>query len=146
MSMKSSRGLTFVQGGLLALVLVGLAYWAWDRYHRPSEPTYEGQTLAQWITDLSDPDYTVSDRAVDALVHAGTDAVPILIEACASHDMRLQRRAAAALVHIGTPAAPELVAASRNGPNERSAIILVRMGPDAIPALIGALKEEKGGQ
>jgi HEAT repeat protein len=143
--MKSSRGLTLTQGGLLALVLAGLAYWAWDRYHRPSAPTYEGQTLAQWATELSDPEYAVSDRAADALVHAGADAVPTLLEACASKDIRLHRRAAAGLVRTGAPAAPELVAALWNGPNDRVETGLVRMGPDAVPALIDALKEEKVG-
>jgi hypothetical protein len=86
--MKSARGSTILQGILLALTLLGLSYWAWQRYHQPPEPTYEGKTLDQWIEDLSDPDYAVSDRAADVLVTIGPDAVPILLTAREQGDLR----------------------------------------------------------
>jgi HEAT repeat protein len=143
MSMKSSRWPTLAQSGLLMFVLLGLGYWAWQRYHRPSAPTYEGKTLAQWIKDLDDPDYGVSERAADVLVRAGVEAVPSLLEARARGDIRLHRRAAAVLVRIGAPAAPGLIDALKDKPNEqRIEIPLVRMGPAAVPALIAALKDE----
>ncbi len=144
--MKSARWQTYAQVGLLALPMLGLAYWAWDRHRHPSVPTYEGRTLAQWIDDLNDPDYPVSDRAADALAHAGGDAVPVLLEARGKADIRLHRRAAAVLVRIGAPAAPGLVAALKDGPNERVETALVRMGPEAVPTLMDALKDEKTGK
>ena len=68
--MKASRWPAVAQGSLLALLLAGLGYLAWHRYHQPSAPTYEGKALAQWIDDLRDPDYATSERAADALVRA----------------------------------------------------------------------------
>ncbi len=144
--MKSPRWQTLGQVALLVLPLLGLGYLAWNRYRQPTVPTYEGKTLAQWIGDLRDPDYTIGDRAADALVHAGSDAVPVLLEARKDGDIRLHRRAAAALVRIGAPAAPGLVAALKDGPNERVETALVRMGPNAVPALIDALPQEKVGK
>ena len=79
--MSSSRVRTILQRGLLLLMLLGLGYWAWNRSRPPPVPTYEGKTLAQWIEDLGGSDYTVSDRAAEALVRAGPDAVPVLLEA-----------------------------------------------------------------
>src|SRR6185437_15445661 len=144
--MKSSRGSTLLQAGLLVLILLGLGYWAWQRYHRPTTPTYEGKTLEQWVGELSDPDYATSDQAADTLVRIGTDAVPILLEARGGNDIRLHRRAAAVLVRIGAPAAPGLVAALKGGPNPRAETALVRMGPAATPALTDALQEPNGGK
>ncbi|HEY7153390.1 MAG TPA: HEAT repeat domain-containing protein [Gemmataceae bacterium] len=145
--MKSSRWPTLVQSGLLIFVLLGLGYWAWQRYHRPSAPTYEGKTLARWVKDLDDPDYGVSERAADVLVRAGVEAVPSLLEARATGDIRLHRRAAAVLLRIGAPAAPGLIDALKDKPNEQRILFpLVRMGPAAVPALIAALKDEASGQ
>src|SRR5262249_23489113 len=145
MPMKSSRWPTLAQNGLLLLVVLGLVYWAWQRYHQPSAPAYEGKTLAQWITDLGDPDYDVSDRAADVLVGTGGAAVPTPREARAGAGIRLHRRAVAALVRVGAPAAPGLVAALKSKPNEqRIEVPLVRMGSAAVPALVEALKEEGG--
>jgi HEAT repeat protein len=133
----------YAQIGLLALPLLGLVYWAWDRHRRPSVPTYEGKALAEWVADLNDLEYLVSDRAAEALAHAGADAVPVLLEAREKGEIRLHRRAAAVLVRIGAPAAPGLVGGLKDGPNDRVEVALVRMGPNAVPALVDALKEEK---
>lgn len=143
--MTSSRGSTLLQGALLALALLGLGLWAWQRYHRPPTPTYEGQTLDQWMTDLSDPNYPTSDRAADVLAGVGAEAVPVLLDAREGGDMRLHRRAIAVLVRIGAPAAPGLVAALKDKPREqRIEVALVRLGPAAVPALREALQEERG--
>ena len=138
---------TLAQVGLLVLILLGLGYWAWQRYRGPSVPVYEGKTLAQWLDELNDADYSVSDAAADALVRIGPDAVPMLLDARASSDVRLHRRAVAVLVRIGAPAAPGLVEALREKPEEaRVETPLVRMGPAAVPALVEALKGEKRGK
>ncbi|HTU19904.1 MAG TPA: HEAT repeat domain-containing protein [Gemmataceae bacterium] len=145
--MKSSRGSTLLQVALLALALLGLGWWAWQRYHPPSAPTYHGRTLDQWITDLDDPDYQVSDRAVDVLEEVGADAVPVLLDAREQGDIRLHRRAVAALIRIGAPAAPGLVAALKDKPREqRIEVALVRLGPAAVPALRDALTKERGSE
>jgi HEAT repeat protein len=144
--MKPARGSTILHSGLLVLALLGLGYWTWQRYHQPAVPTYEGKPLADWINDLNDPDYTVSGRAADVLVRVGADAVPVLLEARTSADIRLHRRAVAALIRIGAPAASGLVAALKDGANHRAETALVRLGPAATPALIDALKDEKVSQ
>lgn len=145
--MKSVRGSTLLQGTLLALTVFGLGYWAWQRYHQPSAPTYEGKTLHQWFDDLSDPNYEVSDVAAEVLVSVGPDAVPILLEAYEHGDIRLHRRAAAALVRIGANSAPGLIAALKGKPKEqRIEVALVRLGSAAVPALREALNEDRSGE
>jgi HEAT repeat protein len=145
--MKSARGPTLLPGALLALALLGLGVWAWQRYHRPPVPTYEGKTLDQWLTDLDDPDYRVSERAADVLVQTGAEAMPALLDARAHRDIRLHRRAAAVLIRIGAPAAPGLVEALKDKPREqRIEVSLVRLGPAAVPALREALQDERGGE
>jgi HEAT repeat protein len=112
--MKSVRRSTLVQGSLFAAALLGLSYWVWQRYHPPAVPTYEGQTLEQWIRDLGDPG-----------------------------DIDLNRRAAAALVRIGAPAAPRLAAEMANNPkDQRIEVPLVRLGTAAVPTLRDALQDE----
>ncbi|MGH7169678.1 MAG: HEAT repeat domain-containing protein [Gemmataceae bacterium] len=139
--MKSSRGSTRLQGAVLALALLGVGVWAWQRYHPPPTPK-----LDQRIKDLDDPDYLVSDRAADVLVQAGAEAVPILLDAREHGDIRLHRRAVAALVRIGAPAAPGLVSALKDKPSEqRIEVAVVRLGPAAVPALREALQVERGG-
>jgi HEAT repeat protein len=138
---------TLAQVGLLALLVLGLGYWTWQRYRSPSVPVYEGKTLAQWLDELYDADYGTSDAAADALVRIGPDAVPLLLDARASSDVRLHRRAVAVLVRIGAPAAPGLVEALEKKPEEaRVETALVRMGPAAAPALVEALKDETKGK
>jgi HEAT repeat protein len=140
---KGWQARTIAQRGLLLVLLLGLGYWAWNRTRPPRVPTYEGKTLAQWLDDLGAPDYAVSDRAADALVRAGPDAVPSLLEARGAANLHLYRRAAAVLVRIGAPAAPGLVAALKDSSvSESVETILVRMGPDAVPALIDGLADE----
>jgi HEAT repeat protein len=137
---------TLIQAGLLVLIFLGLGYWAWQRYHGPSVPTYEGKTLAQWRDELSDADYSVSDAAADALARIGPDAVPMLLEARERGDIPLHRRAVAVLVRIGRPAAPGLVEALKEKTNEpRVETALVRLGPVAVPALIEVLQDDKAG-
>lgn len=102
-----------VRGGLLALALLGLGYWAWSRRpHAPAAPTYEGRTLPQWIADVKTPDLAV------------------------------QRRAAAVLIRIGAPAATALVDELIGEAKNHIALILVRMGKEATPALLDGLKNE----
>jgi HEAT repeat protein len=135
-------------GGAILLVAVGLglAYRLWPRSGRPAEPVYEGRTLAGWVERLKDPDPRAGAEAADALVRAGPDAVPALLEARKDADIRLHRRAAAALVRLGREAAPGLVAALE-GKNDRIETALVRMGAEAVPALADALKDtERAGE
>ncbi|HTU93994.1 MAG TPA: HEAT repeat domain-containing protein [Gemmataceae bacterium] len=145
--MKSVRRSTLLQGGLLALALLGAGYFAWQRYHPPAPRTYEGKTLDQWIEDLDDPNYQTSRRAADVLADAGAESVPVLLDACQQGEIRLHRRAAAVLVRIGGPAAPALAAALKDkARQQRIEVALVRLGSAAVPALREALTEEKSGE
>src|SRR5581483_234065 len=87
--MRSTRKVKGLQLGLFALVLPILVYFAWQHYHQPGPRIYEGKTLDQWIEDLDDPDYSVSERAANILAGAGREAVPALIEACERGGIRL---------------------------------------------------------
>ncbi len=145
--MKSMRRSMLIQGGLPALVLLILAVLAWKRYHDSVPRTYEGQTLDRWIEDLNDPDYHVSERAADVLLAAGSEAVPVLLDACEQGSIRLHRRAAAVLVRLGAPAAPALAAALKDkARQERVEVVLMHLGPAAVPALRDALTEEASGE
>jgi len=144
--MKPARRSMFLQGGLLVVTLLVLLYMVWQRYRQPVLQTYEGKTLDQWVEDLDDPDYLISQRAADVLVQAGADSVPILIDTCQRGDVRLHRRAAAVLVRLGAPAVPQLAAALKDRTLQLWVeVILVRLGPVAVPALCQALTEENGG-
>jgi HEAT repeat protein len=141
--MNSARKSTLFQSALLAAALLGLGYWAWQRYYRPPLPTYEGKTLEEWIHDLDDPDYVKSDRAADILEKVGEMATPSLLAARRRGDIRLYRRCAAVLVRIGTPAAKGLVEALQENPEEqRIEVPLVRLGKIAVPALRDALNDD----
>ncbi len=145
--MRSSQRSMFLQGGLLALVVLALVYLVWQRYRQPVAQLYAGKTLDQWIEDLDDPDYPVSERAANVLAQLGAEAAPILLDACQRGDVRLHRRAVAVLLRLGAAAAPGLVAALQNKDRQpQVAVALVRLGPAAVPALRQALTEEKGGE
>jgi HEAT repeat protein len=145
--MKSSWKSMLIQIGLLGLVLPVLIYLVWQRYHQPAPRTYEGKTLNQWIEDLDDPDYHVSERAADVLTGSGNEAVPVLLDACEQGGIRLHRRAAAVLVRLGAAAAPGLASVLKNkAQQQRVEVILVRLGPAAVPSLREALVEETGGE
>jgi HEAT repeat protein len=144
--MKSARRSMLIQGSLVGLVLLGLAYFAWQRNHFPAARTYEGKTLDQWLEELDDPASDVSERAADALVNVGAEAVPLLLDACEQGGLRLHRRAAAALVRVGALAAPGLADALKDkAQHQRVAVALVRLGPVAVGPLREALLEDKGG-
>ncbi len=145
--MRSTRKVKGLQLGLFALVLPILVYFAWQHYHQPGPRIYEGKTLDQWIEDLDDPDYSVSERAANILAGAGREAVPALIEACERGGIRLHRRAVAVLVRTGAPAAPGLVTALKdNAQQQRVEVALVRLGRAAVPALREALLDESCGE
>lgn len=145
--MKFARRATLLQGSFLALALLVLIYLAWQRYQGTMPRIYQGKTLDQWVEDLGHPDYLVSQRAAEVLVDAGTESVPVLLDACIQGDIRLHRRAVALLVRLGTLAAPALTSILKDSGQQRAVeVALVRLGPQAVPALREALREEKGGE
>src|SRR5207237_6375124 len=75
------------------------------------------------------------------LAGLGEPGLAVLLQARKDSDIRAHRRAAAALARLGDAAAP-LVASLRRG-GQRVEVILVRMGPPAIPALERALRERE---
>ena len=103
--------------------------------------THEGKTIQEWIADLADEEPYISEEAADALQEIGEPAVPALIEALASEDVRVRRSVAQILGKIGavTPdIVPALIEALKDGDaevRENAAQALARMGvPPEKPA------------
>ena len=86
--MKASRERTLLQGAFLALALLVLTYWGWQRYQRPLPPTFEGKTLEQWLTDLDDPDYQIAGQAAAVLIRIGSTGGPGLDGSSARQNQR----------------------------------------------------------
>src|SRR5262249_31493472 len=88
--------------------------------------------------------------AAAALSNLGTYAVPHLIAALKVPDSRVQDEAARALGYMGAeareavPALAEMLKAPRFEHLLQASIALLRIGRDAVPALICALKDQDG--
>ena len=123
-------------------------FLVWQHYHQPALRAYEGRRLDQWLEDLDDADYQISDRAANRLVDAGgSDAVPVLLDACTQGSIRLHRRAVALLVRIGVPAAQGLSAAlTSKVQQQRVEVALVRLGTAAVPARAMRCTDEYSGE
>ena len=97
---------------LVALLLAVLACVAWKVLSGPQEPVYQGHTVSYWLEhycqDLgSNIDGPVPEpRAVEAIRHIGTKAIPTLLRMVRAHDapLKLQLMTALAqkqhLIHI----------------------------------------------
>src|SRR5437016_5855471 len=127
--------------GAALVLLVGLGQLAslglrlgWQKWHRPGEAWPGGQGVEAWLEQLRSPDPVEGTRAAEALADLGSAGLPVLLEARKDADVRAHRRAAAALVRLGAEAAEPLVKDLPRG-GERVEVILVRLGPAALPAL-----------
>jgi HEAT repeat protein len=107
---------------------------------------YEGQTVQQWTTALTNPDAKVRRKAAYALGQIGLEAreaVPALTKALADRYLEVAWYAADALGRIGPGAAPAteaLVRVIEETPGDAvlrrtATIALGRIGPDAKSAL-----------
>jgi HEAT repeat protein len=133
--------------GAALVLLVGLGLLAglglrlgWQRWRLPGEARPGGRPVAAWLEQLRSPDPAEGTRAAEALADLGSTGLPVLLEARKDGDVRAHRRAAAGLVRLGADAAEPLVKDLPRG-GERVEVILVRLGPAALPALEQALRE-----
>ena len=125
---------------LLALILAGCS----------GEPTFQGKSVASWITQLSDTDPAARQDAVRALGQMGTDAVPALCEALTAGDNNVRMAAADALGRIGEDARKavsalnEALKDSDKLVRRHAAFALGIIDPEdksVVPALIECLKD-----
>jgi HEAT repeat protein len=86
---------------------------------RAEEPKHEGKTAAEWKKALGSQDKKESDAAPYALSRFGPSAVPLIIAALKSDELKIRRGAAQSLAEMGPP------------------------GKSAVPALVAMLEEEK---
>jgi HEAT repeat protein len=142
-SNKPSRQRLLLQGLLLAAVVI-VAGVVW--YYRQSpDKVYNGKKLEDWVADLKSPSPEDNERASQALVSIGAEAVPALLQARQAQDVHLQRQASLTLVHMGEPAAAELVKTLPSA-GEYDQVILLRMGADALGPLQEALPDPQLGK
>jgi hypothetical protein len=131
---------------LLAFALAGLcpgAEKAPASTSQDKEPTYNGKTLAQWIDNAAEGQYSVSRReAAASLEKFGPAAVPALVKLLKDKDIGVREAAARGLGHIGpeansaVPALVELLK-HKNTWLRRDAIdALEKIGPGAVPVFV----------
>ncbi len=109
----------------------------------PSEPPvslmYKGRTLNQWIEELTQEDPYRYETAIEALEEIGEPAVPAVIDALQSQDVRVRRGVAQVLGKMGavTPdVIPALQAALNDGDSEvrasaSKALTMIGVSPQA---------------
>jgi HEAT repeat protein len=134
--------------GFLLLLAIGLGVGlGLGRYrqHRGVEAGPGGQPVETWLERLRSPDPEVGKKAAQELAGLGEPGLAVLLEARKDSDIRAHRRAAAALATLGPDAAGVLVRTLRGG-GRRVEVILVRMGPAALPALEGALRDKESAE
>ena len=117
--------------------------------HLRNEPTPQGRPISYWQETLRQEDPAMAARGIDALAHAGAEAVPTLISSLGDPNPLARERASEALAKMGSTSVPALIdALSHEDPYVRvgAARGLLYLGPagkDAIPSLIQALNDEQ---
>ena len=131
---------------LLAGLGVGLGLGlGWHRARQSAETGPGGRSVEQWLERLRSPDAEEGRAAAETLAGLGEPGLEVLLQARKDGDIRAHRRAAAALAGRGGDAAVPLLPALKRG-GARVEVILVRIGPPAIPALEGALRDRESAQ
>jgi HEAT repeat protein len=114
-----------------------------------NEPSPQGRPISYWQETLRQEDSELAAQGIEALAHAGVDAVPVLISSLGDPDVLARERAAEALAKMGTTSVPALInALNQEDPYVRvgAARGLLHMGPtgkDAVPSLIQAINDEQ---
>jgi HEAT repeat protein len=137
----SRRGFRYSVVLCLLVSLAGLSLVG-----QAQEPRYQGRTLAEWQGDLRDLSPQVRERAIEALIAFGPQAVPALTQALKDADTAVQWTAALALRRIARVTkdiVPALTRALQDrradlGVRQRAIVTLGEIGPaakDAVPAL-----------
>jgi HEAT repeat protein len=117
-----------------------------------SEPTYEDKPLSAWMQQLKSAVAAERCKAASALGEIGAEAkvaIPLLTAALMDQDMKVRAYAGWALVHIDLNQAracvPALVEAlGVDVLSTGATYALLKVGPDAVPALTAAVSSLSG--
>lgn len=112
----------------------------WRLSYAKANQRYNGKTAAEWVEQLDATDATDS---VEDLRSQGESALPVLLEARKSPNLRVHRRAIELLIGLGTPSVGPLVEALPHA-GARVEVALVRLGSKAVPGLEKALSGKDG--
>jgi RNA polymerase sigma factor (sigma-70 family) len=143
--MAWSKVKTTIVVGIGILLCAGAGTMIIKESFFPSEPSYHGKRLSEWLVNINDfsQPYLKRARAAEAIRKMGAKTLPFLManleNAKAGQDVyRQTTRAFDALGPIGKPAIPAL----QKLLDEQSAyapLALAGIGPDAMPELLNAL-------
>lgn len=147
------RRLSILLAAGFVLILSAGVYWQHNVDHRSSfwsfEPRYEGESLSYWVQHLYyyDQQRHVNYAAQQALLHIGTDALPLLLDWISRPyvpgEIEYQRHAVDGFEILGPmakPAIPRLIKNVSEG-SEYSMQALEFIGRDAVPPLADKLLE-----
>jgi HEAT repeat protein len=146
------KWLLLVPAALLLLGAGALLHPRWRSFaigYLRQEPAPEGRPISYWMETLRGDDPALATRGVEALTHAGADALPTLIASLNDPNPLARERTAEALAKMGSASVPALVGALRDeDPHVRAgaARTLLYMGPggkDALPILIQTLHDDQ---
>jgi HEAT repeat protein len=144
-----------LSAALAVLILLGFGSMLNSRWRSlvvgrlRNEPSPQGRPITYWQETLRQEDSEIAARGIDALAHAGEDAVPVLISSLGDPDVLARERAAEALGKMGPVSVPALIdALKQEDPFVRvgAAKSLLHMGPaakDAVPSLIQAINDQQ---
>lgn len=126
--------------GLFAALLVGAVGALWSQAGRAVR--YDGRRLEYWLDGLNRPDYRERAQAETALRQLGPEAVPDLVRGLRARDGLLRRWCTVLVDRVTSPRAPRVPKARVR---EQAALLLARLGPQAVaalPALIAQLADD----
>jgi RNA polymerase sigma factor (sigma-70 family) len=108
----------------------------------PSEPSYQGKRLSEWLVDIDwGQPQDKRNKAGDAVRHMGVKTLPFLLADIAGHGDKPSSEATwafDALGPIAKPAIPQLTRLLEQNPGYVP-LALAGIGPDAMPELLNAL-------
>ena len=111
------------------------------------ELRYQGRTFSEWQSDLKDLAPEVRIKAIEALGHFGSRAVPALVPLLVDPEIKVMETAGKTIAKFGVEAVPTMIhALGDKNPliQSTAAGTLQLIGPgakDAVPALIRVLKD-----
>ena len=140
---------------LLTFILVGVCFGAEQKPTvQGKEPSYEGKTVSEWITQSKDKDADIRRAAIKALGEIRSEAketMPVLMRSLKDKDAGVRRAATASLGRIGpeakvaVPMLTELLKDRDIDVRWMAAEALGHIGPEAktsIAAIIELLKDQ----
>jgi RNA polymerase sigma factor (sigma-70 family) len=133
--------------GVGILLVAGVGTVVVKNNYFPSEPSYQGKRLSEWLADI---DYgqpqQKRDKAGEAMRKMGAKTLPFLLADLADEKVKDNRYSQAtwafdALGSIGKPAIPKLTKLLKQNPGYVPGA-LAGIGRDALPELLNALTNE----